>query len=103
MGGVTGEMKGEMKGGMKFAESLYLKGSAPSDGRDGHDSVNTPLLFINTLALSVNTPRLSVNKARLLLNKAALFLNNAALSATDIPLLGMFYSLPGNKVFPAWE
>ena len=31
MGGVTGGMTG----GMKFAESLYLKGSAPSDGRDG--------------------------------------------------------------------
>ena len=31
MGGVTGGMTG----GMKFAESLYLKGLAPSDGRDG--------------------------------------------------------------------
>ena len=98
-----GEMTGEMKGGMKIAESLYLKGSAPSNGRDGHYFVNTPLLFINTLALSVNTPRLSVNNARLFINKAALFHNNAALSATDIPLLGMYYSLPGNKVFPAWE
>ena len=85
MGGVTGEMKG----GMKIAEPLYIKGSTPSNGRDGHDFVNTPLLFINS-------PALSVNNARLLLN-------NAALSATDIPLLGMFYSLPGNKVFPAWE
>ena len=32
---MTVEMKGGMTGGMKFAESLYLKGSAPSDGRDG--------------------------------------------------------------------
>ena len=28
-------MKGGMKGGMKIEESLYLKGLAPSDGRDG--------------------------------------------------------------------
>ena len=34
-GGVTGGLTGGMTGGMKFAESLYLKGSAPSDGRDG--------------------------------------------------------------------
>ncbi len=26
---------GEMKGEMKIAKPLYLKGSAPSDGRDG--------------------------------------------------------------------
>ena len=32
---MTVEMTGGMTGGMKFAESLYLKGSAPSDGRDG--------------------------------------------------------------------
>ena len=39
MGGVTGGLMGGMTGGvtggMKFAESLCLKGSAPSDGRDG--------------------------------------------------------------------
>ena len=35
MGGVTGGLMGGMTGGMKIEESLYLKGSAPSDGRDG--------------------------------------------------------------------
>ena len=35
LGGMGVEMKGGMKGGMKIEESLYLKGSAPSDGRDG--------------------------------------------------------------------
>ena len=29
------EMKGGVTGGMKFAESIYLKGSAPFDGRNG--------------------------------------------------------------------
>ena len=32
---ITVEMKGGMTGGMKIEESLYLKGSAPFDGRDG--------------------------------------------------------------------
>ncbi len=35
MGGVTGEVMGGMTGGIKIEESLYLKGSAPFDGRDG--------------------------------------------------------------------
>ena len=35
MGGVTGGMMGGVTGGMKIEESLYLKGLAPSDGRDG--------------------------------------------------------------------
>ena len=30
-----GRVMGGVTGGMKFAKSLYLKGSAPSDGRDG--------------------------------------------------------------------
>ena len=34
-GGVTGGVMGGMTGGMKIEESLCLKGSAPSDGRDG--------------------------------------------------------------------
>jgi len=29
------EITVEMTGGMKIEESLYLKGSAPSEGRDG--------------------------------------------------------------------
>ena len=35
MGGMMGGVTGGMTGGMKIEESLYLKGSAPSDGRDG--------------------------------------------------------------------
>ena len=35
MGGMTGGVTGEVTGGMKIEESLYLKGLAPSDGRDG--------------------------------------------------------------------
>ena len=35
MGGVMGGVMGGMTGGMKIEEFLYLKGSAPSDGRDG--------------------------------------------------------------------
>ena len=35
MGGMMGGVTGGLTGGMKIEESLYLKGSAPSDGRDG--------------------------------------------------------------------
>ena len=35
MGGMMGGVTGGMTGGMKIEESLYLMGSAPSDGRDG--------------------------------------------------------------------
>ena len=35
MGGVMGGMMGGLTGGMKIEEYLYLKGSAPFDGRDG--------------------------------------------------------------------
>ena len=31
-----GEMTGGVTGGMKIAKVLYIKGSALSDGRDGH-------------------------------------------------------------------
>ena len=34
-GGVTGGLTGGLTGGMKIEKSLYLKGSAPFDGRDG--------------------------------------------------------------------
>ena len=69
--------------------SLYLKGLTLSDGRDGHDFVNTPTI--------------SVNNASLIFNKAALFALNLALFAPEIPLLGSIYSHLGNKTFPAWE
>ena len=35
-----GEMTGEMTGEIKKAKSLYLKGLAPSDGRDGAIFIN---------------------------------------------------------------
>ena len=35
MGGMMGGVTGGLTGGMKVEESLYLKGSAPFDGRDG--------------------------------------------------------------------
>ena len=66
---------GEMAGEMKNAGSLYLKGSTPSDGRDG--------------PLFVNTPPLSVNNASLFFNKAALFTLNLILFL--------------RQIFPAWE
>ena len=56
-GRVMGGMTGEMKGGMEMEKFLYLKGSAPSDGRDGQKSDNLSLI----------------------LNKIALLFNNAAL------------------------
>ena len=80
---------GEMTGEMKMARSLYLKDSAPSDGRDGH--------------IFVNTPSLSFNNASLISNKAALFALNLALFASNVPLLGTIYSQLGNNIFPAWE
>ena len=41
-----------MKGGMKTARILYLKGLAPSDGRDRPLFVNSRSLFGNKAALS---------------------------------------------------
>ena len=90
---------GEMTGEMKNAGSHYLKGSTPSDGRDG--------------PLFVNTPPLSVNNASLIFNNVALFVLNLALfcarcSLTEkylflaweqnIPSLGIKHSLRGNIV-----
>ena len=87
--GEMGEMKerngremGEMTGGIKMAESLYLKGFSPSDGRDW-------TIFDNNRSLSDNNARL--------------FLDNAALFALIVPLLGTIYSHLGNIIFPAWE
>ena len=65
-----------------MAESLYLKGFSPSDGRDW-------TIFDNNRSLSDNNARL--------------FLDNAALFALIVPLLGTIYSHLGNKRFPAWE
>ena len=73
---------GEMTGGIKMAESLYLKGFSPLDGRDG-------AFFDYNCMLSDNNARL--------------FLDNAALFALIVPLLGTIYSHLGNIIFPAWE
>ena len=88
-GSDMGEMTGEVKGEMKMARCLYLKASAPSDGRDGHDFVNTP-------SLSVNNPWLLGNNARLIDNQFPYW-------ELFIPTLGTIYSQPGNKTFPPWE
>ena len=79
MGGVTGGMTG----GMKFAESLYLKGSAPSDGRDG--------------ALSLESQQKSENETKLcsmLINKKRLIFNTHFFQKC---------SLTGNRTFPSEE
>ena len=73
---------GEMTGEMKNAGSLYLKGSTPSDGRDG--------------PLFVNNPSLSVNNASLISNNPALFALNPILFCARC-------SLTGNYLFPPWE
>jgi len=36
-----GRVMGGVTGGMKFVKSLYLKGSAPSEGRDGELSLTS--------------------------------------------------------------
>ena len=41
MGGMMGGVTGGVTGGMKIEESLYLKGSAPFDGRDGAFSLKS--------------------------------------------------------------
>ena len=92
MGVLMGEMKGEMKGEMNLSKPLYLKGSAPLDGRDEQDFVNRSVPPLR----SAKNPWLSVNKARL-------FLDNAALFVPIIPILGTIYSHLGNKIFPDWE
>ncbi len=79
MGGVTGGMTG----GMKFAKSLYLKGSAPSEGRDG--------------ALSLTSQQKSEHKIKLfdVHQQVAAIFQHALLSKMfpyweqDIPLLGI--------------
>jgi hypothetical protein len=64
-----------MTGEIKKSESLYLKGLAPSDVRDGALFVNNPMLFINKVFLFV--------------------LNRSLISAIS--------SLKGNYSFPVWE
>ena len=83
-----GRVTGEMKGGMEKVKSLYLKGLAPSDGRDGAFFNNNRLLIINN--------------ARLILNNAA-FVFRQPSCTSNVPLLGSIYSQPGNKTFPPWE
>ena len=87
-----GRDMGEMKGGMEMVKSLYLKGSAPLDGRDEQDFVNRSAPPLR----SAKNPWLSVNKARL-------FLDNATLFVPIIPILGTIYSHLGNKIFPDRE
>ena len=53
-GGVMGGMTGGMTGGMKIEESLCLKGSAPSDGRDGALSFESQQKSENVRFLSMS-------------------------------------------------
>ena len=78
MGGVMGGMMGGLTGGMKIEESLYLKGSAPSDGRDG--------------ALSLESQQKSENVRFLSMSHA--FFNT---------LYFQKHSLTGNSALPIWE
>ena len=83
MGGVTGGLMGGMTGGMKIEESLYLKGSAPSEGRDG--------------GLSLKSQQKSEHEIKLfdVHQQEALNFQHAILSRTfpyreqDIPFLGI--------------
>ena len=83
MGGVMGGVTGGLTGGMKFAESLCLKGSAPSDGRDG--------------ALSLESQQKSEHKTKLfdVHQQEALNFQHALLQKRfpyweqDIPFLGI--------------
>ena len=77
-GGVMGGMTGGMTGGMKIEGSLCLKGSAPSDGRDG--------------ALSFESQQKTENVRFLSMSHA--FFNT---------LYFQKRSLTGNSVFPIWE
>ena len=77
-GGMAGEMKGGMTGGMKIEESLCLKGSAPSDGRDG--------------ALSLESQQKTENVR--FLSMSHTFFNT--LYFKNVPLLGTQRSLFGN-------
>ena len=78
MGGVTGGLMGGVTGGMKIEESLYLKGSAPSDGRDG--------------ALSLESQQKSENVRSLSMSHA--FFNT---------LYFQKFSPIGNRTFPNWK
>ena len=83
LGGMGVEMKGGMTGGMKIEESLCLKGSAPSDGRDG--------------ALSLTSQQKSGHEIKLfdVHQQEALNFQHAILSkmfpywGQDIPFLGI--------------
>ena len=72
---------------MRKAESLYLKGSTPSDVRD-------EALYVNTLRYSsITLGYLSI--------RYAYQLENADLMAPIVPILGTNHSQLGNKTFPA--
>ena len=76
------EMKGGMTGEMKIEESLYLKGSAPSDGRDG-------ALFVYSQQ-NQNTKQ----NCSMLINKKPIIFDT---------LFFQERSLTGNSAFPIWE
>ena len=80
---ITVEMKGGMKGEMKIEESLYLKGSAPSDGRDG-------ALFVKE-STKIRTRNKTVRCSSI---RSAYF--STHFTFKNVPLLGTQRSLFGN-------
>ena len=84
LGGMGVEMKGGMTGGMKIEESLCLKGSAPSDGRDGALFVKESTK-IRTRNKTVRCP--STRRAEF----------STSDTFNNVPLLGTGHSLLGNR------
>ena len=79
MGGGTGGMTG----GMKFAKSLYLKGSAPSDGRDGALSLKSQQKSGHEIKLFDVHQQVALNFQHALLQKRFPYWE------LDIPFLGI--------------
>ena len=75
MGGVTG--------GMKFAKSLYLKGSAPSDGRDGELSLKSQQKSEHEIKLFDVHQQVALNFQHALLSKMIPYWEQ------NIPFLGI--------------
>ena len=82
MGGMMGGVTGGLTGGMKIEESLYLKGSAPFDGRDGAFS------FI------VNKNQNTKQNCSMLINKKPIIFDTLCFQE---------HSLTGNSALSIWE
>ena len=83
MGGMMGGVTGGVTGGMKIEEFLYLKGSAPSDGRDGALSFESQQKSGHEIKL------FDVHQQEALNFKHALLSNMFPYWEQDIPFLGI--------------